>query len=64
LLKCLSQRSYLQWKYREGQLTKQSDFAPSDKPIVLLTNEQSLRDVEMSGVKPGILVINSFEEKI
>lgn len=117
VLKFLSQRSYLQWKYREGQLTPQSNFAPSDKPIVLLINEQSLsdaemtaegfktlrlgkiignetyrwiiftsgmglvdgsfvrmpswgcysldgKDLEMSGVKPDILVINSFEDKI
>lgn len=48
LLRFLSQRSYLQWKYREGQLTKQSNFAPSDKPIVLLINEQSLSDAEMT----------------
>lgn len=117
VLKFLSQRSYLQWRYREGQLTPQSNFAPSDKPIVLLTNEQSLsdaemtaqgfkalklgkvignetyrwiiftsgmglvdgsfvrmpswgcysldgKDLEMSGVEPDILVINSFEDKI
>jgi C-terminal processing protease CtpA/Prc len=117
VLKFLSQRSYLQWRYREGQLTPQSNFAPSDKPIVLLTNEQSLsdaemtaqgfkalklgkvignetyrwiiftsgmglvdgsfvrmpswgcysldgKDLEMSGVTPDILVINSFEDKI
>ena len=48
VLRFLSQRSYLQWKYRGGQLTKQSNFAPSDKPIVLLTNEQSLSDAEMT----------------
>lgn len=117
VLKFLSQRSYLQWKYREGSLTPQSNFAPSDKPIVLLINEQSLsdaemtaegfkalklgkivgnetyrwiiftsgmglvdgsfvrmpswgcysldgKDLEMSGVAPDILVINSFEDKI
>jgi C-terminal processing protease CtpA/Prc len=117
VLKFLSQKSYLKWRYREGQLTPQSNFAPSDKPIVLLTNEQSLsdaemtaqgfkalklgkvvgnetyrwiiftsgmglvdgsfvrmpswgcysldgEDLEMSGVKPDILVINSFEDKI
>jgi tricorn protease len=117
VLKFLSQRSYLQWKYREGQLTPQSNFAPSDKPIVLLTNEQSLsdaemtaegfkalklgkivgnetyrwiiftsgmglvdgsfvrmpswgcysldgKDLEMSGVTPDILVVNSLEDKI
>ena len=48
VLKFLSQRSYLQWKYREGQLTPQSNFSPSDKPIVLLINEQSLSDAEMT----------------
>ena len=48
VLKFLSQRSYLQWKYREGKLTRQGNFTPSDKPIVLLTNEQSLSDAEMT----------------
>ena len=117
LLRFLSQRSYLQWKYREGQFAKQSNFAPSDKPIVLLVNEQSLSDAEMTtqgfkalklgkivgnetyhwiiftsgmslvdgstvrmpswgcytlegadiernGVKPDVLVVNTFEDKI
>lgn len=48
VLKFLSQRTYLQWKYREGKLAPQSNFAPSDKPIILLTNEQSLSDAEMT----------------
>lgn len=48
VLKFLSQRSYLQWKYRQGGLSPQSNFAPSDKPIILLTNEQSLSDAEMT----------------
>jgi tricorn protease len=48
VLKFLAQRSYLQWKYREGKLTPQSNFSPSDKPIVLLINEQSLSDAEMT----------------
>jgi C-terminal processing protease CtpA/Prc len=48
VLKFLSQRSYLQWKYRQGQLTPQSNFSPNDKPIILLTNEQSLSDAEMT----------------
>ena len=48
VLKFLAQRSYLQWKYREGKLTPQSNFSPSDKPIILLTNEQSLSDAEMT----------------
>jgi tricorn protease len=117
VLKFLSQRSYLQWKYREGKLTPQSNFSASDKPIVLLINEQSLsdaemtsqgfkalklgkivgnetyrwiiftsgiglvdgsnvrmpawgcysldgKDLEMSGVQPDILIVNSFDDKI
>jgi len=48
VLNFLSQRSYLQWKYREGKLAPQPNFSPSDKPIVLLINEQSLSDAEMT----------------
>ncbi|MEO7307658.1 MAG: S41 family peptidase [Ferruginibacter sp.] len=48
VLKFLSQKSYLNWKYREGKLTQQSNFSPADKPIVLLINEQSLSDAEMT----------------
>ncbi len=48
VLNFLSQRSYLQWKYREGKPTRQPNFAPSDKPVILLTNEQSLSDAEMT----------------
>lgn len=48
VIRFLSQRSYLQWKYREGQMTRQGNFTPSDKPIVLLINEQSLSDAEMT----------------
>ncbi len=48
VLKFLSQKTYLRWKYREGKLSPQSNFAPADKPIVLLINEQSLSDAEMT----------------
>jgi len=48
VLNFLSQRPYLQWKYREGQLTMQPNFTPSGKPIVLLINEYSLSDAEMT----------------
>jgi len=48
VLKFLQQRTYLQWKYREGKLAPQSNFSPGDKPIVLLINEQSLSDAEMT----------------
>ena len=48
VIKFLSQKTYLNWKYREGGLTPQSNFSPSDKPIILLINEQSLSDAEMT----------------
>lgn len=48
VLNFLAQRPYLQWKYREGKLTMQSNFSPSGKPIVLLINEFSLSDAEMT----------------
>jgi len=48
VLKFLSQRAYLKWKYREGKKTIQSNYDVADKPIVLLTNEQSLSDAEMT----------------
>ncbi len=48
VLRFLSQRTYLNWKYREGKLAKQSNFGYSDKPIVLLINQQSLSDAEMT----------------
>lgn len=48
VLRFLSQRPYLQWQYRGGKRAPQSNFAPSAKPIVLLINEQSLSDAEMT----------------
>ncbi|NRB48720.1 MAG: PD40 domain-containing protein [Saprospiraceae bacterium] len=48
VLQFLSQKPYLQWKYREGALGNQSNFGVSGKPIVLLINEQSLSDAEMT----------------
>lgn len=48
VLQFLSQRPYLQWQYRGGQKTQQPNFSPSAKPIVLLVNEQTLSDGEMT----------------
>jgi len=48
VLNFLQQRPYLQWKYREGKITIQPNFAPSGKPIVLLVNQYSLSDAEMT----------------
>jgi len=48
VLQFLSQRPYLQWKYRNGKMSPQPDFAPAAKPIILLVNEQTLSDGEMT----------------
>ena len=48
VLRLLSQRKYVNWKYREGEMAPQSNLSPADKPIVLLINEQSLSDAEMT----------------
>lgn len=48
VLNFLRQKQYLNWKYREGKLASQSNFSYSDRPIVLLINEQSLSDAEMT----------------
>jgi tricorn protease len=63
MLKFLAQRSYAQWTYRGGKPAKQGHFTPSDKPIVLLINEQTLSDGEMTsagfkGLKLGKIVGN------
>lgn len=64
VLQFLSQRSYLQWKFRNGKMAKQPNYAPSDKPIVLLINEQSLSDAEMTtqgfkALKLGTIIGNA-----
>lgn len=48
VLQLLSQREYLKWSFRDGARTSQPNFTPADKPIVLLVNEQSLSDAEMT----------------
>ncbi|AFK02437.1 peptidase S41 [Emticicia oligotrophica DSM 17448] len=48
VLNFLAQKPYLKWKYREGKFTIQPNFAPAAKPLVLLINEQSLSDAEMT----------------
>ncbi|MEJ2003759.1 MAG: S41 family peptidase, partial [Cyclobacteriaceae bacterium] len=48
VLEFLGRKKYLEWKYREGKKTSQPNFHPSDKPIVLLVNEQSLYDAVMT----------------
>tara|TARA_R110002074_G_scaffold102327_3_gene221141 strand:- start:3 stop:635 length:633 start_codon:yes stop_codon:yes gene_type:complete len=48
VLKFLSQKPYLKWKFREGKLTTQANFGAGAKPMVLLINEQSLSDAEMT----------------
>lgn len=48
VLQMLSQRPYLQWKFRDGKMAPQPNFAPSSGPIILLINEQTLSDGEMT----------------
>lgn len=48
VLQMLSQKPYLQWKYRDGKMSPQPAFAPAAKPIILLVNEQTLSDGEMT----------------
>jgi tricorn protease len=48
VLQFLSQRPYLQWQYRDGKKSPQPNFAPAAKPIILLVNEQTLSDGEMT----------------
>ena len=48
VLQFLSQRPYLQWKYRDGKMSPQPNFTPAAKPIILLVNEQTLSDGEMT----------------
>ncbi len=48
VLDFLSRRPYTRWKYRGGKFAPQPPFAPSAKPIMLLINEQSLSDAEMT----------------
>ncbi len=48
VLQFLSQKPYLLWRQRHGKTSTQPNFAPSGKPIVLLVNEHSLSDAEMT----------------
>lgn len=48
VLQFLARKPYLQWKYRNGKISPQPNFAPAAKPIVLLMNEQTLSDGEMT----------------
>ena len=48
VLQFLSQRPYAQWKYREGKLASQPNFGPAAKPIIILVNEQTLSDAEVT----------------
>lgn len=48
VLQFLSQRHYLNWKFRDGEAGPQPNFTPKTKPIILLINQQSLSDAEMT----------------
>ncbi len=44
----LTRKPYLEWRFRDGQMSPQPHFAPAAKPMVILINEQSLSDAEMT----------------
>ncbi len=48
VLNFLAQKPYLQWKYREGKIAPQPNFSPASKPIILLVNQESLSDAEIT----------------
>lgn len=48
VLQFLSRQPYLKWKYRNGMLSPQPNFAPAAKPIILLINQQTLSDGEIT----------------
>ena len=48
VIQFLSQRPYLEWQARGGKRSPQPNFAPSGKPIIVMVNEQSLSDAEMT----------------
>lgn len=48
VLQFLSRKPYLKWKYRNGKLSPQPNFAPAARPIIVLINEQTLSDGEMT----------------
>ena len=48
VIRFLSQRPYLEWQARNGKRSPQPNFAPAAKPIIVLVNEQSLSDAEMT----------------
>lgn len=49
VLNLLSRKLYAKWKYRgDSSMSPQPNFYPADKPIVLLINEQTLSDGEMT----------------
>jgi tricorn protease len=50
VLQLLSRRQYLTWRFRGGEYAPQPNFTPADIPVVLLMNEQSLSDAEMTAI--------------
>lgn len=48
VIQALSRQPYLNWQFRGGAMAGQPNFAPAGKPIVVLINEQSLSDAEMT----------------
>ncbi len=61
VIRFLAQKPYLEWQARDGKKAPQPNFAPSGGPIIMMINEQSLSDAEMTAaafkeLKMGTLV--------
>lgn len=48
VLEYLSRRKHFTWKYRDKQSNTHPNHTPADKPIVVLINERSLSDAEVT----------------
>lgn len=48
VIEFLSQREYFTWSHREGERTSHPNVTPAGKPIVVLVNEHSLSDAEVT----------------
>jgi tricorn protease len=53
VLDFLSQKQHFKWKFRDGELASHPNVTPANKPIVVLINERSLSDAEVTsnGIK-------------
>ncbi len=53
VLEFLSQKSHFNWRFRNQKLNTHPNYTPGDRPIIVLINERSLSDAEVTsnGIK-------------